>query len=114
MKNGGILEINQHVYKDAIIFFANNLKSTLSDNLIQLILFGSQARGESNKDSDYDFLVILKKKDKEFINKLRAVELNFMDTFDSLAACLVYEETEWEKRKNFPIGKNIRREGIIL
>jgi hypothetical protein len=37
-----------------------------------------------------------------------------MDTFDSLAACLVYEETEWGKRKNFPIGKNIRREGIIL
>jgi predicted nucleotidyltransferase len=108
------LEAGQNKNSDAILFFTKNLKSSFSDNLIQVVLFGSQARGDSTKDSDYDFLIILKKKDKEFLKKLRAIELNFMDTFDSLAACLVYEEAEWEKRKNFPIGKNIHREGIIL
>lgn len=42
----------------------NDLKSLLSsmlgDNLKQVILFGSQASGETKEFSDYDFLIILK------------------------------------------------------
>lgn len=42
----------------------NAMKTTLSeklgDNLIDIILFGSQAYGHATNDSDYDFLVILK------------------------------------------------------
>lgn len=42
----------------------NDLKSMLSknlgDNLKEVILFGSQAYGGANVDSDYDFLIILK------------------------------------------------------
>jgi predicted nucleotidyltransferase len=44
----------------------NELKGILSqklgDNLKDVILFGSQAYGTANDDSDYDFLIILKKK----------------------------------------------------
>ncbi len=43
----------------------NAMKSTLSEklgeNLRDIILFGSQAYGGANEDSDYDFLIILKK-----------------------------------------------------
>lgn len=42
----------------------NDLKETLvpflGENLKEVILFGSQAYGGANKDSDYDFLIILK------------------------------------------------------
>lgn len=34
----------------------------LGDNLKDVILFGSQAYGGANEDSDYDFLIILKEK----------------------------------------------------
>lgn len=38
------------------------LSSKLSDNLQDIVLFGSQAIGKSHKDSDYDILIILKQK----------------------------------------------------
>ncbi len=36
------------------------LKETYQNKLDQVILFGSQARGEADKDSDIDILIILK------------------------------------------------------
>ena len=38
----------------------NNLLETYQDQLIAVILFGSQARGDATPDSDFDVLVILK------------------------------------------------------
>lgn len=38
------------------------LKARFSDDLKDVVLFGSQLYGESNKDSDYDILIILKQK----------------------------------------------------
>ena len=49
--------------KQLILNELNNLlKSRLSDNLIDVVLFGSQALGKAHPDSDYDFLIILKNK----------------------------------------------------
>jgi predicted nucleotidyltransferase len=38
----------------------NNLLETYQDQLIAVILFGSQARGDATPDSDFDVLIILK------------------------------------------------------
>ena len=38
------------------------LRARFSDNLKDIVLFGSQAYGKTHKDSDYDILVILKHK----------------------------------------------------
>lgn len=38
------------------------LKSRFADDLKDIVLFGSQVYGQAHKDSDYDFLIILKKK----------------------------------------------------
>ncbi len=38
------------------------LSSKLGDKLKQVILFGSQAKGEGRETSDYDFLIILTEK----------------------------------------------------
>lgn len=38
------------------------LSEKLGEDLKEVILFGSQAYGDAQKDSDYDFLVILKEK----------------------------------------------------
>jgi len=97
-----------------ILFFINKIRSILGEELIQIILFGSRARGDNSDDSDFDFLLILKYKNQDVIRKLRQIELEFMNEYDKLVACLVYDSLEWEKRKNLPIGKNIQREGITL
>ena len=38
------------------------LKARFADDLKDIVLFGSQAYGGANKDSDYDILIILTKK----------------------------------------------------
>ena len=39
-----------------------SLMSRFSDNLRDVVLFGSQASGRQHKDSDYDILIVLKNK----------------------------------------------------
>ena len=41
---------------------SNLLRNRFADNLKDVVLFGSQANGTAHKDSDYDFLIILKEK----------------------------------------------------
>ena len=41
---------------------SNLLKSRFSEDLVDVVLFGSHALGKSHPDSDYDFLIILKNK----------------------------------------------------
>ena len=97
-----------------IKYFSDTLRSRLGDNLRELILFGSRARGDWHEGSDYDFVVILRRKKAETIDQIRDTEVDFLNRYDELSASLVYDETEWEQRRHLPIGVNIEREGIRL
>ncbi len=81
---------NQAVLNDPIIyFFSKNLKSSLAQHLTAVSLFGSRARGDERDHSDYDFLVIVDKKDKyiksvilnveTLENELKDISFNFIE-----------------------------------
>jgi uncharacterized protein len=53
------MRLNNKIIIDAL---SHRLKEIFSDNLIDVILFGSHINGTANDDSDYDILVILKQK----------------------------------------------------
>lgn len=92
--------------------FSQELKKTLGKHLKSVTLFGSRARGDSKVDSDYDFLILVDERNRKIVDEIREVEIEFLNTFGNLLGSLVYSEQEWEKRKYFPIGINIQREGI--
>jgi antitoxin ChpS len=46
--------------RTALMSFAKQVASTYRDNLVTVVLFGSQARDDANEDSDVDVGVILK------------------------------------------------------
>ncbi|HEY5508122.1 MAG TPA: nucleotidyltransferase domain-containing protein [Paludibacter sp.] len=48
--------------KEILKDFSQLLRLRFSDDLKDLVLFGSRTTGKAKKDSDYDFLVILKQK----------------------------------------------------
>jgi len=95
-------------------FYSGRLRERLGANLKKVILFGSRARGDFNEGSDYDFAVILGRRDKQVRDIITEVEVEFLNKYDKLSASLVYDETEWFKRQRLPIGINIEREGINL
>ena len=82
----------------------------------QVILFGSQARGDSHKDSDWDILVLLDKNsitsDDHDNYAYPLVELGWI--IDAQIHPIMYTINDWEKRKNFPLYQNISNEGVRI
>jgi predicted nucleotidyltransferase len=48
--------------KDAIKRATESLKAVLGDNLVAVVAFGSRVRGDFNEGSDFDILVVVKKR----------------------------------------------------
>jgi predicted nucleotidyltransferase len=92
--------------------FSQRLKQSLGNRLKEIILFGSRARGDWEEGSDYDFLIIVDKKTKEVRNIVLNIESELLHKTNKLLSSLIYSEKEWERSKNFPLGRNISKEGI--
>jgi predicted nucleotidyltransferase len=95
----------------------DSLLNVYGDRLVNLILFGSQARGDAKPDSDLDVLIVLCDQ-SEKINRLQEQERTKFIT----DLCLDYElvicpifwlehQLDWDHN---PLLQNIRDDGIEL
>jgi uncharacterized protein len=97
---GKILELSGKKYPDAEIY-----------------LYGSQARGDAKKLSDWDLLILLNSENIPF-----SLETEIMDEFynieletGQIISPLIYPKKEWNtKYKISPLFENINKEGIRL
>ncbi len=94
--------------------FANNVRNKLGNHVKEIILFGSHARGDFTEGSDYDFLIVVDKRSKTDENILLDIGVEFLDKYEALIAEILCDEKEWERKKRFPIGLNILKEGVWL
>ena len=81
---------------------------------MQIILFGSQARGDAGPHSDYDVVVVRDRRTRELRNAVLDSGGGLLDTHDELCAALVYDADEWEWERRSPLGWNVERDGILL
>ncbi|HHT9125033.1 MAG TPA: nucleotidyltransferase domain-containing protein [Candidatus Brocadiia bacterium] len=94
--------------------FAEILRKRLKERLRKTILFGSHARGDFTEGSDYDFLVVVDKREKRIQEIVLDASVEILNKHYALIGCIVCDEEEWERKKRFPIGLNILKEGIEL
>ena len=86
-----------------------------NEDLVDVILYGSQARGQANKDSDIDIAVVLKRE----VNKYEEID-PIIDAIydisllnDELISVLPMSLNEY-MNGTYSIHENIRREGAVV
>ena len=94
--------------------YAHLLRQKLSAHLKKVILYGSQARGDSWEGSDYDMLIVVDKRTPEIREKTLDAAEEMMNNHEKLFSALIYDEKEWQNAQDFPLAWNIRQEGILV
>lgn len=85
--------------------------------LAEIVLYGSHARGQSHKDSDWDIIILLDQPnvnrlvEKEYRDELFDIELEIGEPISTF----VFSKNDWEQKYHVtPLYQNIKREGIYL
>ncbi len=88
------------------------LEGAYGDRLARVVLFGSRARGENRKDSDYDvaiFLRDLEDRDTE-IDRMAEIQSLLLDETDAFVHTMAFHCDAWTERT--PLMHEIRSEGV--
>lgn len=93
----------------------NALKKLYKENLVDVILYGSYARNEFNKNSDIDLLVVLKKPESagKEIDKIVDAIYDINLKYNTLISVVPVSEHDY-RNINSPLLLNVRREGITV
>jgi len=93
----------------------SHFEQLYGDRLTQMVLYGSQARGDADADSDIDVLVVLKAPVQagEEIDRTLEIVADLSLQNDEVISCQFMTE---EKFTNYqgPLLRNIRKEGILI
>jgi predicted nucleotidyltransferase len=95
--------------------FRKKLNKIYGQNLRELILFGSYARGDFHKNSDIDILLVLENYSSPFteINRVSEIKYDFL-LANNLLINIIPTNLENLEHSNKLLFKLIREEGIIL
>lgn len=97
-----------------LLLFRRRIKEELGKNLIKIILFGSRARGEGDRYSDYDCLLLLKRCSTAVKTKILDVEGRMLYEKNAVFSAFPITEKEIELKKYEPFIINATKEGIVI
>jgi len=92
------------------------LKDLLGDQLVNMVLFGSRARGDFNEESDIDVAIIVRGLTSKLKNKILDEVAQLELEHDMPISVLVFSEEDFNhlKSRERRIALDIEREGIPL
>lgn len=111
-------QFKEHVKQktDALLIkLKQALINLYGERLIQIILFGSVARGKPSPDSDVDVLVVLKGSVDQWVEIERTSKIidELSLQTDELINCIFMDENHFQYGSDLLL-RNIRQEGIVI
>lgn len=101
-----------------IIQYIDEIKKIYGSHVSKIILYGSYARGDFNKDSDVDIMILLDISDlelKSYSHQLSYMTYDFNLDHDLDIKPIAKSEAHFNKWVvNYPFYANVRNEGVIL
>lgn len=94
--------------------FSLDLREKIGKTIKGIFLFGSRARGDYIKESDYDLIVLVDGNPDEVENLIDELTLEYLEKEDVVLTAFVENEKCFLQDKYEPLFINIRREGIPL
>ena len=103
---------------DIINQFILEISNLLGNRLKKVILYGSYARGDYDKNSDVDIMILTDLNDKEIIKyrmKVRDIACDIELDNDIIISPLVRNIDRYNERTNVvPFYMNIQKEGVVV
>ena len=92
------------------------LQKELKDELLEVILFGSKARGDARKDSDIDVLIIISSDDWHKSDIVHSIVIDILLEDEILISPKTISNKHYNYLCNIkaPFIKNVIREGIQI
>jgi len=112
MNDAGKLSLDM---RELLLELRMELASLYDGDLADLVLYGSRARGDAEKESDVDVLVVLKGEVNPSREVLRTSGIlsDLSLRHDAVISCVFVSEAEYSVGKG-PLIRNILREGIRI
>jgi predicted nucleotidyltransferase len=98
---------------------SENIKISLGDKLCKIILYGSYARGDSNKDSDIDVMVLADIEDDEELHRMEKTLWNIgwdigIENNIMISIFLKNDKHFYEWINAMAYYQNIAKDGVVL
>lgn len=84
--------------------------------IVQMLLYGSKARGDAREDSDIDLLLIVKNEAADLKRALRRIGYRLAVASYAVPSIFAYTEEEWKQRKQAKssFSETVEREGVSV
>jgi len=114
------VSVKRKFHTDPVIDNFLNILASLMQNIVEIYLFGSRCRDDWRPDSDYDILLVVKKKDRGFVSKIYDAVMDILLETGRLISLKIFTLSEFNRLKSIPtpfiqnvITEGIRLEGLI-
>lgn len=99
---------------EAILDLIERLNQGYSDQVAEVILYGSKARGDSSPDSDIDLLVLMKSDDRTVRRLILQLAARISLEHDVILSLMVMSEARWREHEGLSIYLNILQDSRKL
>jgi predicted nucleotidyltransferase len=102
--------------RQALVAYLTRIAQAYPDLVVSVTLYGSQARGESQAESDIDLLLLIRRDSIGLRQALSDLAWAVQFEYGVVISDIIRNLDQWEqmRRERFPFYQNIEREGLVL